>query len=1204
MSNRLLALAGAWLVGVLLCGGALWLVVTSDHTTDKAATAALAITAGLSFITTGLIAIWRRPDNRTGALMAATGYLWLLAALNSADDPWVFTLGFVVNSVAWGAFAWLILAYPSGRLASRSHAYLVASVWALVLVEGAALVLVDGTDEACGSSGCPASTIAIWHSHDVARAIVIAGTTGAIAVIVAALVVLSRRWRAATPALRRALGGVLLTSGTTLVLLVVVGLVDTVSDRWSRPFEFGALAAFGTVPLAFLAGVLRSRLARSAAGELLLTLGGGVALRDALAGALHDPTLEVGYWVSSQERYLDSEGEPVRADQAGRGTRLVERDGRPIAVLVHDPMLLDEPELVDAVATAAGLWLENERLQADHRAQYRFLETIVNTAPSLLVNVDRNGRIRNFNNAVERVSGLDDPEQIRGRFFWDVFINPDEQEAMQARFHQAAPGFAAAEYENTFTNARGAEVVIAWSTVPLQDEDGVTRGIIAGGLDITERKRQELELRGKEERLAAVIQSSPVAIVELTLEDEIIAWNPAAERIFGWAPEEVVGRPIPFVPTELREEADRLDERVRTGETFVGHETVRRRKDGAPIDVALAAAPVHDPSGAIVGSMGIYADITERRHKELQLQSSEERLRASIESSPVAIIEVGLDSMIRTWNPAAERIFGWTADEAHAESPPMIPDERLPEYEQLLGQVRGGDSYTGHETQRRRKDGTLVDVEISSAPIRDSDGDVVGHMVLIVDITERKRQELELRASDERLRAAIESSPAAVVEVDLDDRVLAWNPAAEQLFGWTRDEAIGRPVPFVGPDETGEFRRLVEDVRAGRVYSGYETTRHRKDGSPIEVSVSAAPVRDSSGAVVSHMALFADISERKQREVELQGERDFLDKVGETVPSMLVLTDREGLVLPDGANRAYREAVGRPTEECAGRSFLELVHPDDDFQTRMAIAAAANGVERTDVENRWLRSDGEPVVVAWSATPIWHPRAGELVLISGVDVTERRGQEEEIRASRARIVQAGDAARRRLERNLHDGAQQRLVSLSLSLRLAEVKLDGDAAGARQLLAGARDELALAIDELRELARGIHPAVLTDRGLAAAVEALVGRCPVPVEWDVIEERLPPAVEAAAYYVVSEALANVAKYAGATSAAVRISSGDERVSVVGADDGVGGADPAVGTGLRGLVDRVAALDGTLKVESPPGGGTRIVAEIPVREPALTK
>ncbi len=1205
MSGRIAALLGLWVAGLLLTVGALWLIVASKHVQNEAATAAIALTATISFITTGLIATWRRPDNRTGVLMAATGYLFLLGALTFSNDEWVFTIGFLVNSVAWAAFAWLILAHPTGRLESRRHAWLVASVLVLVVAEAAALLLVDGTDTFCASDvACPQSTVAIWHSDRAASVIGFLGTLGVIGVIVPALVVLVRRWRAASPALRRALGGVLLTSGGTLVLLLVGGVVETFSERVARPFQFAALAAFAAVPLAFLFGVLRSRLARSAAGELLMSLGEGAALRDALAQALHDPTLEVGYWVPSQERYVDSEGEPVRTDDPGRSARIVERDGTPIAALVHDPMLLDEPELVEAVATGAGLWLQNERLQAEARAQYRFLETIVDTAPSLLVNVDTSGRIGNFNRAVERASGLDDPEQIRGRFFWEVFIDPGDREELQQRFRDAAPEFAPTEYENAFTNAHGTKLVIAWSTAPLVDETGRTLGVIAGGLDITERKRQELELREKEERLSAAIESTPVAIVEADLDGHVLTWNPAAERIFGWTEAEMIGKPVPLVPTELLPESDELDARLNAGETFIGHETVRCRKDGLPIDVSISGSPVHDPSGAIVSHMAIYADITERRRKEQLLQSSEERLRAAIESSPVAIIELGLDSMIRTWNPAAERIFGWTAAEARSQPPPLIPEERLPEYELLAAAVRAGQSYTGHETQRRRKDGTLVDVEISSAPIRDAVGEVVGQMVLIVDITARKRQEHELRASDERLRAAIESSPTAVVEVDLHDRVLAWNPAAEQLYGWTKEEAIGGVVPFVGPEESDEFRQLVEDVRAGKVYSGFETTRRRKDGTPVDVSISAAPVRDSAGAVVSHMALFVDITERKEREAELQGERDFLDKVGDTVPSMLVLTDREGLVMSDGVNLAARETLRRTPEEYAGRSFLELVHPDDDFQTRMAIAAAANGVERTDVENRWLRSDGELIVVAWSATPIWHPRAGDLVLISGVDVTERRGQEEEIRASRARILEAGDAARRRLERNLHDGAQQRLVSLSLSLRLAETKLAGDAVGAGALLAGARDELALAIDELRELARGIHPAVLTDRGLNAAVEALVGRCPVPVEFDVLEDRLPPAVEAAAYYVVSEALANVAKYARADSAAVRIANGNGVVSVEVADDGVGGADATAGSGLRGLVDRVAALDGTLRVESPAGGGTRIVAEIPVREPALAK
>jgi signal transduction histidine kinase len=207
---------------------------------------------------------------------------------------------------------------------------------------------------------------------------------------------------------------------------------------------------------------------------------------------------------------------------------------------------------------------------------------------------------------------------------------------------------------------------------------------------------------------------------------------------------------------------------------------------------------------------------------------------------------------------------------------------------------------------------------------------------------------------------------------------------------------------------------------------------------------------------------------------------------------------------------------------------------------------------------------------------------------------ELRERLEELRESRARIVRAGDEERRRIERDLHDGAQQRLVSLALQLRLARSKASGEAA---ELLDEALEELAAATAELRELARGIHPAILSDRGLDAAVRALAARAPVPVEVRGIpEERLPAAVETAAYFVVAESLTNVARYAGAEHAEVAVARANGSVVVEVHDNGCGGADPASGSGLRGLADRVAALDGRLEVDSPAGAGTTVRARIP--------
>ena len=209
---------------------------------------------------------------------------------------------------------------------------------------------------------------------------------------------------------------------------------------------------------------------------------------------------------------------------------------------------------------------------------------------------------------------------------------------------------------------------------------------------------------------------------------------------------------------------------------------------------------------------------------------------------------------------------------------------------------------------------------------------------------------------------------------------------------------------------------------------------------------------------------------------------------------------------------------------------------------------------------------------------------------------ESEGRLAELRASRERIVAAGDAERRRLERNLHDGAQQRLVSVALQLRMIQSRIRADPALAEQLVSSASDELSQSLQELRELARGIHPAVL-NHGLQAALESLAARASVPTRVTFeSRERLPESIELAAYFVACEALANVAKYAHATQATVRVTRRDGLAVIEIADDGVGGADESAGSGLQGLADRVAALDGTLRILSPPGAGTVVTAELP--------
>jgi PAS domain S-box-containing protein len=294
----------------------------------------------------------------------------------------------------------------------------------------------------------------------------------------------------------------------------------------------------------------------------------------------------------------------------------------------------------------------------------------------------------------------------------------------------------------------------------------------------------------------------------------------------------------------------------------------------------------------------------------------------------------------------------------------------------------------------------------------------------------------------------------------------------------------------------------------------------------------------------------------------------------------------------------------------AVRSFSSIIHADDlhrvHEECRRAIAAdrpfaLEYRVARVSGDWRWVLDRGVRAV----------DRDGHEWLDGIIfDITERRTAEEalrardaeaarfaELQASRVRIIAAADDARRRLARDLHDGAQQRLLSGLLRLTLVERRLQADD-GATELLREARAELEAGLADLRELARGIHPAVLTDHGLSAAVRALAGRCALGVELhDDLDRRLDPAIETALYYTIAEALTNVVRYADASSVAVSLRRVDGWAVAEITDDGCGGADAHRGSGLRGLTDRLGALHGRLELQSPPGGGTRLRARVPL-------
>jgi PAS domain S-box-containing protein len=464
------------------------------------------------------------------------------------------------------------------------------------------------------------------------------------------------------------------------------------------------------------------------------------------------------------------------------------------------------------------------------------------------------------------------------------------------------------------------------------------------------------------------------------------------------------------------------------------------------------------------------------------------------------------------------------------------------------------------------------------------------------------------------------------------------NPAFEQTLGWSADALLREPIlGLVHPDDREATAAELASLGHGGRTLSFENRLRRPDGSYRWLQWTGI-------ADVAHAAIYAvarDVTGAKDAEAELRtllagqsalrrvatlvaresGHAEVFELVTEEVTRLLgarsasvvrYRRDGHGVVIGGwGAPGAARLPPGSVVELDSDSAAGGVYRTGQPVRIE-GFDPAAEGLERALAELGFTAALGAPIrvegelwgalVASTDAEEPWSEGAerrlsdfAELIAQAVANADAR----EQLTASRARVVEASDAERRRLERNLHDGAQQRLVTLALTLRLAQTRAVDAPEEARDLLDGAREELSLALAELRELANGLHPAVLSDRGLDAALEALAARVPVVVEVaDVPRERLPEPVEVAAYYLVSEALTNVVKYAQASAVTVSISPVDGALVVEVSDDGVGGADVSRGSGLRGLADRIGALSGELVVDSPPGGGTRIRAVIPVR------
>jgi PAS domain S-box-containing protein len=608
------------------------------------------------------------------------------------------------------------------------------------------------------------------------------------------------------------------------------------------------------------------------------------------------------------------------------------------------------------------------------------------------------------------------------------------------------------------------------------------------------------------------------------------------------------------------------------------------------------------------------------QREQAALRESEERYRTLVEQIPAITYMAALDEdgSLLYVSPQAEQILGY-APADYAANPGLWRDQLHPaDSERVLAQLRSCDETSEPlrlEYRVVHRSGHVLWVRNDAVVVRGHGQESRFLQGVLVDLTERKQAEEMLRQTNETLGAIIDASPLAITALDAEGQASMWNEAAERLFGWQAREVLGRPLPILPPGSPEGGPPAPEADRQGQRQAGVELRRLRRDGTPVDVSLWTAPLRDALGQVNGLMALYADVGDRKRTAAQLAYQAHLLANIQEAV----IATDASERLT--AWNRAAENLYGWAAQEVIGRPLHDVLPTDMTPEQAASARRSLETLGHYRAEVTQFGRDGTPLYVE-GITIALHDDAGVVTGYVSVnrDVSERRQAEAErerlhhqvqtanarLQALSLRLLDVQESERRHLARELHDEIGQQLTGLKLILDMNAFQ---PGKPVRASLTEAQDLLGQLMQQVRELSLSLRPAMLDDLGLLPALiwhlERYTSQTGIQVNFQhngIERRRMAPTVETAAYRIVQEALTNVARYAQVKEVNVRLWRAGDHLHLEVVDQGAGfdlqgvlGAPQS--NGLTGMSERATLIGGQFKIESTRGVGTRLTATLPL-------